>query len=1362
MKQKIYGTAKYQIEVISSVLLIFLLITSSSPLISVHSGMVADVITNHDLMDFSKSIPQGIVYEVPIDIYNGQNTSTGDNFQQELIINSTEFAERESPNLQNIEFFYKNGTIIPSWLESGNSRNSTQTIYWLKLVNGVASGSTNIIYMGFAKENEILFNDRLTGEAPRLSPVYGEYDNGANVFVKYWNFKGASIPPGWMTLTNSQPVAVAYYNTNINRPFDVIDEPSGSRLVTGISTGNNQGSIGYAFVFYPGVSYWGDDGTTYGLYSYNNSPELLSSLGPPSFPSQIGVGYNGDTFASLQGAGFTSVNSSLLNFYTENTIFISSDTWGVGGGASISVNNSLVLSVSTGSNGQITTSTNFIALAYFPPDGVMPSTTVDAFGISFNEMGYPSGRQWTLLIDNHTVNSSADEISIVEYPGIYNYSIVPGFGKIPSPSSGKVYVTDSNVTIDIKYESALPVAVAPLTIVNNQDLPTGMYQQFAFINSSRYDKYINGNWSNVEFMYGNDTLIPAWIYGPTSNTSYTPIYLRLFSIPATSTITIYMVFLQENISILSEYGPTGEGYFQGNYLTDEYSPWDNGNEVFTIYAIFDAPTLPSLWFLKGSAQFFPNEGVETVNGNGNEMGAVVLDENLPSKNITIFVDSYYQGSADQQNFGIFAEDPSGGTGDNGGIGEIGYTFGFNPYYGLSKLYYNGTSISSAGFWRGGTSYLSTTVSINNSSILCSVYQTSSNGQFNVFYLNYTSTIRKDGGLFFSSSTGGSSSVQILYDLEVVYSPPNNFMPSVIYGNASAKKIEISFVENGLPKGTQWFVNISGQIALSSLKQIINVSLFNGTYHYTVSCGREEFEPSTPSGNFTVNGTPVIEQIVFSRLFFVNFSESGLPQRTSWYINISGRPSFSSVNSTISIILPNGSYAYSVGSSDNRYFAKGGSFSISGLNISESVDFTEITYNVTFKEIGLPLGTKWYLNITAISTLQSDNSLIFTSLSNGTYHYSIEARTPYFAPASSTGTFTVNGSSISENIIFYKAYIITFEEKSLPSYTNWYVNISGQPVIKSNTTSASISLPNGSYYFSVGTGNNSYKSAGGSFVVSGKNISLSIEFTMIVYNISLLETGLPIGDEWYFNITGQTPLSTTSNSIHIELPNGTYSYNVGTKDREYKSTTPSGSFNVGGTSYNLYVNFSEVTYKVSFSESGLTAGIWYVNISNNSVSFNEPFTTEVISFDEPNGTYQFTVTTNTDLYSAKITSGYITVNGMNVSKSVEFLRTFPVNLTVLGGSLFENLEVVIENRTYQSSTTSLKLFLPNGDYHYSAYLKLTHGNAYVSSGNFVINSSKVNINLIFPSYYVDIAWTFLIPFVLFILFFVGSLILRKLK
>ncbi|MCW1312139.1 MAG: DUF2341 domain-containing protein, partial [Candidatus Parvarchaeota archaeon] len=136
--------------------------------------------------------PANIGYIAPLTITNHQNVATPNPFQQEVVINASRYSALEAPNLDNIEFFYSNGTIIPSWLESGNSSSENAT-YWLKVGSIPANSSINA-YIGFASTNLNLFNGKTVGEAPQLSPNYAEYDDGADVFNVYSNFAGTSLP----------------------------------------------------------------------------------------------------------------------------------------------------------------------------------------------------------------------------------------------------------------------------------------------------------------------------------------------------------------------------------------------------------------------------------------------------------------------------------------------------------------------------------------------------------------------------------------------------------------------------------------------------------------------------------------------------------------------------------------------------------------------------------------------------------------------------------------------------------------------------------------------------------------------------------------------------------------------------------------------------------------------------------------------------------------------------------------------------------------------------------------------------------------------------------------------------------------
>ena len=176
--------------------------------------------------------PANIQSYAPLTISNNQNVSVS-NFQQMVNVPSSVFTgyanTASGTAFQNLEFFYANGTIIPSWLENYTSSNA---LYWIKLPS-VPAETSFTVYLGFASTSTNLFNTVNDGEAPQLSSTYAEYDDGVNVFNNYWNFAGTSLPSGWtagsgitatvnnkLTITSSAlNVGFLYEGAQVSTPF---------------------------------------------------------------------------------------------------------------------------------------------------------------------------------------------------------------------------------------------------------------------------------------------------------------------------------------------------------------------------------------------------------------------------------------------------------------------------------------------------------------------------------------------------------------------------------------------------------------------------------------------------------------------------------------------------------------------------------------------------------------------------------------------------------------------------------------------------------------------------------------------------------------------------------------------------------------------------------------------------------------------------------------------------------------------------------------------------------------------------------------------------------------------------------------
>ncbi|MGC8620221.1 MAG: hypothetical protein ACP5LA_06975, partial [Thermoplasmata archaeon] len=305
-----------------------------------------------------------------------------------------------------------------------------------------------------------------------------------------------------------------------------------------------------------------------------------------------------------------------------------------------------------------------------------------------------------------------------------------------------------------------------------------------------------------------------------------------------------------------------------------------------------------------------------------------------------------------------------------------------------------------------------------------------------------------------------------------------------------------------------------------------------------------------------------------------------------------------------------------------------------------------TYNITFTESYLPTGTQWYVNLSNGQSYSSTtNTISFTEL-NGTYLYTITTVNKSYVPNPSSGTFTVNGANVNIAITFtLKTYTVTFTETGLPSGKTWSVTL-GDTTKSSNTNTITFTEPNGTYHFSIGviSGYTSNPSTG-TIIVNGANVNQGITFTQNVtkeYTITFRESGLPAGTKWYVNLSNGQNFSSTSGTITFSEPNGTYSYTIATVNKNYAPAQSTGTFTVNGANVSMEITFNLVTYKITFTENGLPSGTtWYVNLSNGQ-SYSSSSNT--ITFNEPNGTYSYTIASSNKKFAPTQYSGSFTVNG----------------------------------------------------------------------------------------------------------------------
>ena len=228
--------------------------------------------------------------------------------------------------------------------------------------------------------------------------------------------------------------------------------------------------------------------------------------------------------------------------------------------------------------------------------------------------------------------------------------------------------------------------------------------------------------------------------------------------------------------------------------------------------------------------------------------------------------------------------------------------------------------------------------------------------------------------------------------------------------------EIEFTESGLASGTSWTVTLGGMREASTTDSIV-FSEANGTYAWTAG-SVSGYAVSPSSGNVTVAGQSVTVALTYTAVppdsYAVTFREANLPSGTSWSVTVRGTTT-SSTGTTLVVYEPNGTYGYTVLSSDPAWTAESsrGSVAVNGAPVTVSVTFVETVYSVTFTETGLPSGSSWAVAIGNVAEYTTGSTITYSE-PNGSYSYAIYAPSGYTASPSS-GTVVVHGASVTVTI-----------------------------------------------------------------------------------------------------------------------------------------------------------------------------------------------------------------------------------------------------------------------------------------------------------------------------------------------------------
>jgi YVTN family beta-propeller protein len=314
--------------------------------------------------------------------------------------------------------------------------------------------------------------------------------------------------------------------------------------------------------------------------------------------------------------------------------------------------------------------------------------------------------------------------------------------------------------------------------------------------------------------------------------------------------------------------------------------------------------------------------------------------------------------------------------------------------------------------------------------------------------------------------------------------------------------EVDFNEGGLPTGTEWSVDVGGSLKDTS-ESFVVFTVANGTYSFNIS-DSAGYSPNPSSGVITVNGSSLLTTVVFyppppPPTYLVTFLEAGLPNGVQWYLNATGPIELysGSMGTATGGMLPNGTYTYTISSSDKLYrpIPAAGSFTVSGAPLSENVTFQLVIYSVTFSETGLPPGVTWSVNLNG-TVHESNGSYATFEEPNGTFGYAV-TRVPGYTLGPTPGIVTVAGENQRVTLSFsVPTYQVIFTATGLPRGVDWIVEAPWGDN-ESNSTDLVVWEPNGTYKFDIQAPNGyTADPSSGTLDIAGTSVAIAVNFTAV--------------------------------------------------------------------------------------------------------------------------------------------------------------------------------------------------------------------------------------------------------------------------
>ncbi|MHB1764764.1 MAG: beta strand repeat-containing protein [Gammaproteobacteria bacterium] len=1334
-------------------------------------------------------LPNNVINYLNLTITNNQNIATASDFTQNITFDGLDNNTLLNGNASNVEFFYANGTIIPSWFE-GNVSNETQNssfntssnlMWWLNLTNGISSDSYVSIHMGFGNMATNFFNNSTTGEAPQLSPIYAEYDDGVNVFPTYYNFAGTTLPsslntitlsPGTISVDNglianaggaSNNYAYVYTKTTYN-PSTYISEalalqnsPRGGWLdSSGYGAGINTGSwvtfSGWDSNGYVTISNASSvptvEGATYqsgNNIAYNNYIHSYSASASVINPSNVAWGDYFDNAVSTPN-----IQWIRTRFYPPNGIM---PTVSINSQNSVSTNGNLYPTIAIIGDNNSNMSLYSIWSTYTPPNGTMPSQTLSSINPTANvNTTFNLYLNTLLIVSNISLNNQFVYIQNGSNLSVGNYTYTlnttnSSFTNMTSTASFTIQQANAsfqtNPSLPANIISYVPVALN--NDLNSITLNSSPLYQNITVDSSVYP-LANSDDSNIEWFWENGTIINSTIIANASNTSSSTLWLLNLTSSYTSTINIYMGFGNLTANFTSNLSAVANSLNTNTQFGNQFTP----TELY----VNNSQTNTSVWTRVpiniNTTGMFNISGLnweiyyQYPNGTVSAFSSTASNLRLPfASGATYGNYSWYMNTSGNANYSGDQYSPNIIL----SVNEVPMSLSWYNLTGFNQTYPNVTGFNVTGTDADNFTNLTLNVSLLNylgNEVYSNTSYINDTNASNITYTgqiaagNYTIyfNLSDNFGNYITNSTQINISKGVpTMSLSIPNSYTYNNLNDTIYANNSIWESSSQTPNDLIYNLTLNGITVSNPLANTSSTYNQNgTNLSAGTYTYNFSTnGNANYTANYINNSFTIN------KATFTPSLLINGSSTS----TTTVIN---KPFY--VNSTVSSInnqlpysiwyfYPNGtlaSPAWNISTTDiqNQFTpSAGGNYNFT-INTTGNQNYTAVnTGNITVSVISAFVNVMIYdLNGTPVypNVMFFNITPDYNGTSNLTLNVSLISYTGsevFSNNVTNLENTTINNSDSTLNYGSLAAGLYTLYVNVSDTYGN-YIDNSTTFVIDQATPVLTLTLPNNLIYNNI---NNTIYANNTVYETSGQSPN------NLPFNLTL--NGLTVSN----------PLANTSSTYNqngTNLSAGTYDYNFSTiGNQNYtsayvnssfiisKATPPTPVITVNGstTSTNTITN-QTILIGADISPSinnQLPYSIWYYYPNGTAALFNTIITSGVKYFsviNTPPGAYNFTINTTGNTNYTSLNTGNVTDN---VYPAFSSLLYYNLN----GTSIYP--EVVFWNVTpnYNASnniTLNISLISPTDDEIFSN----TIANGINTTIN-NINSSLVNGSLAVGTY-----------------------------